>query len=63
MKNVLSCLTSEPSICQNVICLAKNTFLNVRPRLSYLDIFELELEKAVYISTLKFFQTQKFTQK
>ena len=63
MKKLLSCLTSAPSICQNLIFLAKNTFLNVGPKLFYLGIFAVELEKATvpwffYISTLKFFQTK-----
>ena len=63
MKKPLSCLTSAPSICQNVIFLVKITFLNVRPKLFYLGIFGLELEKATipwffYIITLKFFQTK-----
>ena len=45
----------------------QKTFLNVGPKLFYLGIFGLELEKATvlwffYISTLKFFQT-KFCQK
>ena len=64
---LLSCLTSASSICQNVIFLAKKTFLNVGTKLFYLGIFGLELEQATvlwffYISTLKFFQT-KFCQK
>ena len=63
MKKLLSCLTSLPSICQNVIFLAKKTFLNVGTKLFYLGIFGLELEQATvlwffYISTLKFFQTK-----
>ena len=63
MKKLLSCLTSAPSTCQNVIFVAKKTFLNVGPKLFYLGIFELELEKTTvlcffYISTLKFFQTK-----
>ena len=38
-------LTSAPSICQNVIFLGKK-LINVRPKLSYLDIFWQELKKA-----------------
>ena len=41
LKNLLSCLTSAPSICQNVIFLAKETFLNVGPKLPHFDIFGL----------------------
>ena len=63
MKTLLSCLTSAPSICQNVIFLAKKNFLNVGPKLFYLSIFGLELEKAAvllffYNSTIKCFQTK-----
>ena len=59
----MSCLTSAPSICQNVIFLVKKTFLNVGLKLFYLGIFVLELEKATelwffYISTVNFFQTK-----
>ena len=38
-------MTSAPSICQNVIFLGKK-LINVRPKLSYLDIFWQELKKA-----------------
>ena len=56
-----SCLTSAPSICRNCYISCKKTFLNVGPKLFYLGILGLELEKATvlwlfYISTLKFFQ-------
>ena len=42
-------MTSAPSICQNVIFLAKKTFLNVGPKLSFLGIFELEPDKATVL--------------
>ena len=45
----MSCLTPAPSICQNVILLAKRTFLNVGPILPYLGIFRLGLEKATVL--------------
>ena len=50
MKRLLPCLTSALSICQNVIFLAKKTKnLNVGPKLSYLGIFGLELEKTTVL--------------
>ena len=67
LKKLISCLTSAPSICQNIIFLAKKNFFNVGPKLFYLGIFGLEIEKATvvwffYISTLKFVQ-KNFVQK
>ena len=64
-ETIVSCLTSAPSICHTEIFLAKRTFLNVRPKLSYLGIFGLDFEKSYcivvfYISTLKFFLSQNF---
>ena len=61
-------MTSAPSICKNVIYIScKKTFLNVGPKLFYLGIFGLELEKATvlwifYISTLTF-SIQNFVKK
>ena len=60
-------MTSAPSICQNVIFLAKKVFLNVGPKLFYLGIFGVELENTtvlwfLYMNTLKFFQ-RKFCPK
>ena len=45
----MSCSTSAPSLFQNVIFIAKKTFSNVGPKLSYLGIFGLELEKATVL--------------
>ena len=42
-------MTSAPSVCPNVIFLGKILFLNVGPKLSYLDIFRLELEKVTVL--------------
>ena len=42
-------MTSAASVCQNVLCVAQKTFLNVGPKLSYLGIFGLELEKATVL--------------
>ena len=68
MKKLLSCLTSAPSICQNVIFLAKKVFLNVGPKLSNLGVFGLELKKDTalwlfYISTLTFFSNKIVSKK
>ena len=49
MKKLLPCLSSAPSVCQIVIFLAKKTFLNVGPKLSYLGIFVLELEQTTWL--------------
>ena len=46
-------MTSATSIYQNVMFLAKKTFLNVAPKLPYLDIFGLELRKATVLSNFK----------
>ena len=63
LKKLLSYLTSAPSICQNLIFLAKKKIFNVGPKLFYLGIFGAELKKATvlwffYINNLKFFPTK-----
>ena len=67
MKKLLSCLTSAPSICQNVIFLAKNTFSNVGPKFFIWVFLGWNSKKLLYwgffyISTLKFVQ-KKFCPK
>ena len=49
MKKLLLCLTLALSICQNVIFLARKTFLHVGRKLPYLGIFVLELEEATVL--------------
>ena len=49
LTKLLLCLTSALSICQNVIFLGKKALLNVGPKLSYLGIFGLELEKTTVL--------------
>ena len=49
LETKLSCLTLAPSICENVLFLDKKTFLNVEPKLFYLDILRLELGKATLL--------------
>ena len=69
MEKLLSCLTSAPSICQNVMFFEKKTFLNVGLKLLYLGTFGQELKKATALwyctpavpnfSTLKMFSKNK----
>ena len=66
MKKPLPDLTSAPSICQNVILLAKETFLNVGPKLYYLGLFVLELGRATllwYFTSSPIFLNRKFQTK
>ena len=59
-------MTSAPSICQNVIFLAKETFLNVGPKLYYLGLFVLELGRATllwYFTSSPIFLNRKFQTK
>ena len=63
MEKILSCFTSAPSICQNVMFLAKKNSFKFRTKIVLFGYFWLELKKATvlwvfYISTIKFFQTK-----